>query len=87
MRADSRFTSLGYARGDLCPNCHSFIDTNQAVTVKNCIFEKPITAPGSRFILALEDGSVRMEGNTFDATTDKFEVEDAGDVSALNYLL
>jgi hypothetical protein len=79
MHADSLFTSLG---GTLAS-----IQASDAVTVENCIFEKAITAPGSRYIRASEGGLVRMKGNTFDATTGMFEVSDIGTLSAPNFLL
>jgi hypothetical protein len=87
MHADSLFTSLGGARDLACTECSSAIEARAAVTVQNCIFEKPITAPGSRYIRAYKGGSVRMEGNTFAAATKIFEVSDSGTFSSPNYLL
>jgi hypothetical protein len=87
MHADSLFTSLGGARNLACTECSSAIEARAAVTVQNCTFEKPIKAPGSRYIRAYKDGSVRMEGNNFAAANNSFEVSDTGTLSALNNLL
>jgi hypothetical protein len=81
LHADSLFTSLGGAWGS-CPVCSSSISAIAAVTVENCIIEKAIPAPDSRYIRSHEAGSVRMVGNTFDTTTGMFEVYEPGTLSA-----
>jgi hypothetical protein len=86
--ADSLFTSLGGAEDLSCTDCDSAaIEARGPVTVQNCMFEKLITAPYSRYIRAHQRGAVRMESNTFDAATKVFEITDSGTPSALNYLL
>jgi hypothetical protein len=80
MHADSLFTSLGGI-------ADSGINAFAAVTVENCIFKKAVALPGSRYIKAFDGGSVRMVGNTFEATTGMFEVSYRGILSAPNFLL
>jgi hypothetical protein len=83
MHADSLFTSLGGARDPECMFCSSAIETLAAVTVKDCIFEKAVAAPGSLYIRAHPGGSVRTEGNIFAADTNMLEISDAGTLSPL----
>jgi hypothetical protein len=80
MHADSRFTSVGDSS---CPRIEVFGD----LSVKNCKFENAITTQGPPYICFKWFSAVRMEGNTFDATTKMFEFDDDGTLSAPNYLL
>lgn len=83
MRADSLFTSLGGARELACTECSSGIEARAAVSVRNSMFEKLITEPGSRYIRAYKGGAVRLENNTYEAATKAFEVQDTGTLSIL----
>jgi hypothetical protein len=57
------------------------------ISVKDCIFEKGITAPETPYIFSYAFSAVRLENNTFETKTNMFEVSDPGTVSAPNYLL
>jgi hypothetical protein len=70
VHADSLFTSMAESE---CAVCSSGIEVHYTISVKNCIFEKGVTAPGSPYISLDSRKAVRMEGNTFDAKTKMFE--------------